>query len=323
MSELWRELIRRQNPELAGALALGRVSISKKTGEMCVRLCADRLLSREEYKRVRRAFADAFPAVGVRLKVAYPALKERALANVACVAPLLIELVRHESPGSAPFLLNSDTDFTLENGVFTVRATGEEGVAYMRARGVDRLFSQLLRELFSIEATTVIEVAGSEQKRLERIRAQRAAEEARITEETARGVHEPSENSRKKPAAQEAAYGRAIHDQVVPMNEMTEDIGRACVMGEVAAQSKPGANGVLFAPYMSGERCPYPDPNARGVFYGLSLSSTASCFSAGTGSEKMVRWSSRPKSCAPRSRTACGSRRAAPIATTTISAKWC
>ena len=40
------------------------------------------------------------------------------------------------------------------------------------------------------------------------------------------------------------------------------------------SKSKPGANGVLFAPYMSGERCPYPDPNARGVFYGLSLSST-------------------------------------------------
>ena len=39
-------------------------------------------------------------------------------------------------------------------------------------------------------------------------------------------------------------------------------------------RSRPGANGVLFAPYMSGERCPYPDPNARGVFYGLSLSST-------------------------------------------------
>ena len=46
------------------------------------------------------------------------------------------------------------------------------------------------------------------------------------------------------------------------------------LMGKAAEQSKPGANGVLFAPYMSGERCPYPDPNARGVFYGLSLSST-------------------------------------------------
>ena len=29
--------------------------------------------------------------------------------------------------------------------------------------------------------------------------------------------------------------------------------------------------GVVFTPYLSGERCPYPDSAARGVLYGLSL----------------------------------------------------
>ncbi|MEE1199116.1 MAG: xylulokinase [Christensenellales bacterium] len=43
------------------------------------------------------------------------------------------------------------------------------------------------------------------------------------------------------------------------------------LMGEEAAQSPPGANGVIFTPYLTGERCPYPDPNARASFYGLSL----------------------------------------------------
>ena len=103
----------------------------------------------------------------------------------------------------------------------------------MRARGVDKLFSALLKDLFSIEARTVIEVAGSEQKRLARIRAQRLAEEARIAEETARGVRE--DTGKKKSAQQEAAYGRVIHDDATPMNEITEDIGRMTVMGEVAA----------------------------------------------------------------------------------------
>ena len=46
------------------------------------------------------------------------------------------------------------------------------------------------------------------------------------------------------------------------------------VMNAQAAASKPGANGVLFAPYLSGERCPYPDANTRGVFYGLTLGTT-------------------------------------------------
>ena len=44
------------------------------------------------------------------------------------------------------------------------------------------------------------------------------------------------------------------------------------VMGDDAARSVPGAHGVVFTPYLTGERCPYPDPNARGSFYGLTLS---------------------------------------------------
>lgn len=48
------------------------------------------------------------------------------------------------------------------------------------------------------------------------------------------------------------------------------------LLGELAMQSPPGANGVVFAPYLSGERCPWPDANARGVLYGLSLSTKKS-----------------------------------------------
>jgi len=33
----------------------------------------------------------------------------------------------------------------------------------------------------------------------------------------------------------------------------------------------PGSEGLVFLPYLTGERTPYPDPNARGVFFGLSI----------------------------------------------------
>lgn len=36
----------------------------------------------------------------------------------------------------------------------------------------------------------------------------------------------------------------------------------------------PGSEGLYFLPYLSGERTPYADPNARGVFAGLSLRHT-------------------------------------------------
>ncbi len=38
-----------------------------------------------------------------------------------------------------------------------------------------------------------------------------------------------------------------------------------------AARRQPGVEGLLFSPYLQGERTPHADPNARGAFTGLSL----------------------------------------------------
>lgn len=38
-----------------------------------------------------------------------------------------------------------------------------------------------------------------------------------------------------------------------------------------AAEVSPGADGLVFLPYLSGERTPHPDPEARGAFVGLTV----------------------------------------------------
>ncbi|MCP3796317.1 gluconokinase [Paenibacillus sp. CH40] len=43
------------------------------------------------------------------------------------------------------------------------------------------------------------------------------------------------------------------------------------VLTQIAEQVRPGSDGLLFLPYLSGERAPLWDPNARGSFFGLSL----------------------------------------------------
>ena len=43
------------------------------------------------------------------------------------------------------------------------------------------------------------------------------------------------------------------------------------VMIAEAARVAPGCEGLLFLPYLTGERTPHPDPNARGAFVGLTL----------------------------------------------------
>lgn len=44
-------------------------------------------------------------------------------------------------------------------------------------------------------------------------------------------------------------------------------------MTGLAAEQQPGCGGLVFLPYLGGEGTPYVDPNARGVFFGLSYQS--------------------------------------------------
>jgi xylulokinase len=55
-----------------------------------------------------------------------------------------------------------------------------------------------------------------------------------------------------------------LHDAVAPGVPFSELVAEA-------ERWPPGTEGLLFAPYLAGERTPYPDPDARGAFVGLSL----------------------------------------------------
>ncbi len=51
----------------------------------------------------------------------------------------------------------------------------------------------------------------------------------------------------------------------------TGDVTDFTAWSRLASQSPPGANGVMFHPYLSGERCPYWDGDLRASFTGLGL----------------------------------------------------
>lgn len=58
--------------------------------------------------------------------------------------------------------------------------------------------------------------------------------------------------------------------------KMQEETGIASLvqLNEIAENVAPGSDGVVFLPYMSGERSPIWNPDAKGVFYGLDFSKT-------------------------------------------------
>ncbi|MBQ4564229.1 MAG: xylulokinase [Lachnospiraceae bacterium] len=62
------------------------------------------------------------------------------------------------------------------------------------------------------------------------------------------------------------AYERAVAKE--------RDTSSLAIYNELAEEVAPGSDGVVFLPYMSGERSPIWDPKAKGVFYGLDFSKT-------------------------------------------------
>ena len=50
------------------------------------------------------------------------------------------------------------------------------------------------------------------------------------------------------------------------------------ILSEEADNAPAGCEGLIFLPYLTGERTPYPDPNARGTFFGITLRHNKSHF---------------------------------------------
>lgn len=55
------------------------------------------------------------------------------------------------------------------------------------------------------------------------------------------------------------------------LRDATDPSASFAALVDEAAAWEPGVEGLLFAPYLAGERTPYPDADARGAFVGLSL----------------------------------------------------
>lgn len=61
---------------------------------------------------------------------------------------------------------------------------------------------------------------------------------------------------------------------VEQISSFSQEEHRYDLLNEKAAVIKPGSNGVLYLPYLSGERSPFKAPEARGSFIGLSRETT-------------------------------------------------
>ncbi len=63
---------------------------------------------------------------------------------------------------------------------------------------------------------------------------------------------------------------RWFRDLLAPLLPVNGDAAYEWITDR-ASHSTPGAGGVVYLPFLTGERTPHADPNARGVFYGMHM----------------------------------------------------
>ncbi len=240
MAELWRDLIARENGALAGMLALQRVTISKSRSDVIVEFGADRFLSARDKRLLNNCMRSAFPTANVAVRVSYGALRDRVAGDVGFALPQLRERMLEICPGAVHFLTWDEDAWNLEGDHLTISIPSQEGAQYLKLKNAAGLIADGMHALFDIRTSVNIIVTGSDEKRLQEINEARAREAEMLAMAAAKEL-----NTEKKVAPpSDAIYGRPIHDPAIEMREVTEDIGRCIICGEVSGfDMKEAKNG--------------------------------------------------------------------------------
>ena len=65
--------------------------------------------------------------------------------------------------------------------------------------------------------------------------------------------------------------GIYIKKEGIPSDYEQRNTSLFAYLNEVVKDVEPGSGGVIFTPWLHGNRCPFEDPNATGMFFGLGL----------------------------------------------------
>ncbi|MEA4898182.1 MAG: PolC-type DNA polymerase III [Eubacteriales bacterium] len=229
---MWTELLRPLAPALVGSLTLDKALASRGGDRLTVCLHAARLLTDQEYAGILDALRAGLPGLTVKLRIAYPALKEAVLANVASVSGFVTGLLARELPGALPYLRSGDALWRLTDGRLRVPVADELGESYLVKQGADERLAGLMKALFGVQVRVVFEVTGDMERRMAAIRERRAEEEARMAADQELLAAQAA--AKEKPAAKQP-FGKPIEGDGLAISELTEHSGRVILKGEVVS----------------------------------------------------------------------------------------
>ena len=231
MSELWTGLFAESQSELVNNLSMGRVQVSRTTGDLSVCVNSRRILKSHDIRTIETAFKKGFSHVRVNVQVNYPYLKQQVIADIESYKSVIIQRVVSDSPACMPFLEWNGGKWHLENDTLTVEVNSREGAAFLKLRKADELIQKHMQECFDLKVGVQLKEVGDEQELIRRIHQKRQAE----AEEMARIAVAPADStpSEEPIIASNAIIGEEISEPSMNMGDITEDAGKVVVTGEI------------------------------------------------------------------------------------------
>ncbi|MBQ6645455.1 MAG: PHP domain-containing protein, partial [Clostridia bacterium] len=230
MSEMWTQLMTGESQKLTRLISVGKVKLSRSTGDMEINFNAQRLLTGRECQLIETAMQSGFPKQKVTVNINYPALKEQASVDIDHYKGVILDRVLRVSPACMPFLIWEDAKWTIEGDVLSIGIASKEGASFLKLRKADELIRSYMEQAFGLRLRVNIAFKGDEEALIERISEKRRQEEQEMAREL---IENAGESTASSQVSNEAILGSPFTGEAIQMRDLTEDAGKVLLLGEI------------------------------------------------------------------------------------------
>lgn len=236
-------------PALRGKLRFEKGRYNAESGHAFLYFLADVLVDEGMFLALKKTIFKAFPGMRLSLRVASPSLADAFIANPADYSAVLLGVIGRAHPAALPWA--SEIRFVAEEKGIVLEMPDDFSLDYFKKQEVGKLLSVAVDDIFRVNPPISLRLRPDADKRLERLRREREAEQEESMRKQAHGFqHSEAAQAKvaKKPKLQRIK-GVAIADAPVPIGGLTELSGRVTVAGKVVQVERrdiPGKEMVLL-----------------------------------------------------------------------------
>ncbi len=222
-------------PETENKLAVERVRYVKSENKAHFSFLSDVLIGEKGFFAMKKVIANAFPQLKFSLRVASPSLAISFMQQPEKYAAPLNHFLMRNFPAVASWEV--DMCWMPGNGKVYLDMPDEFSLQYLEKQHCRELLAQAIHDVFRLDTEVVLRVSGDEERRLNRLKEERA-EQDRVAAERAERYEEiaamAAQKKQEKPKEENNRIaGRAIGEKPVDIKELRDDSGLVVIAGEV------------------------------------------------------------------------------------------